>query len=297
MEMLPESYRRGIFSLRPWMQLVKAPLCLPVACTAIFGYSLQGTASSLFLPTLFFGVFFLSCGAAGCNSIQERSTDRLFLRTCQRPLVTGSLRAGEAFFFCAILLVAGLLLLGLADSWVPLLLGITALVLYNCLYTPFKKISVLALIPGGLAGALPPLIGWTAGGGELDDSRALHLLVMFFLWQIPHFTMVLLHHREDYLTVDRPSLLRLLSERSLRNIAAVWILAFNVTALSLTLHPDLLQPGSRLTIALMTLTTTTLCIPLLRAKTPGHRFLFLVLNGSFFTALLLVSVLQFSVDR
>ena len=194
----------------------------------------------------------------------------------------------------SLLVVLGLLtLLFSTDSWQPLLLGIMAFVLYNGVYTPLKQPSVFALFPGGLAGALPPLIGWTAAGGMLVDTRALLLFALFFLWQIPHFCIILLSHHEDYRAVEQPTLSRLFPKQSLTRITQVWILAFIVVALAFTLDGNQLETGARLTIALMAVILTIFCISLFfRKNRHNYQFMFLILNGSFFSTLLIVAILQ-----
>jgi len=281
-------------ALRPWMQLIKVPLCLPIACSAGFGFILHTPTLTPALGAVLVGVLFLACGAAGFNSLQEASADRLLIRTRNRPLVTGRLtERGAALFSFLLVLLGCLALLLSAGNGQPLLLGLAALVLYNGVYTPFKEISVFALFPGGLAGAIPPLIGWNASGGLLDDSRAGLLLALFFLWQIPHFCMILLYHQEDYRSTHQPTLIRLLPEQSLKRITLVWILAFSAVALSLPLYPDLLNTGSRLTIVLMAGVMVALCLPLfLNKNTANYRLLFFIFNGAFFSAMLLVALLQ-----
>lgn len=281
-------------SLHPWLQLVKVPLCLPVACSAGFGYILHTPVLTPSCGAVICGVFFLACGAAGCNSLQEKAVDSLFVRTRNRPLVTGRLSGREATWCSSLLVFLGLLtLLFSPEGWQPLLLGIMAVVLYNGVYTPLKQTSAFALLPGGLAGALPPLIGWTAAGGMLADSRAWLLFALFFLWQIPHFCIILLSHHEDYRAVEQPTLSRLFPKQSLTRITQVWILAFIVVALAFTLDGNQLATGARLTIALMAVILTIFCISLFFKKTSqNYRVMFLILNGSFFSALLIVAILQ-----
>jgi heme o synthase len=281
-------------TLRPWLQLIKFPLCMLVACSAGFGFILHTPELTPSLGATLFGVFALACGAAGFNSLQEVAADNLLLRTSKRPLVTGRLSKREAVSFCLVLVFLGFLSLFLsaADSH-PLWLGGTALVLYNGIYTPLKSTTVFALFPGGIAGALPPVIGWDVAGGLLTDSRAMVLLSLFFLWQIPHFCLILLSHQEDYRAVQQPTLIRLLSEQSLKRITMVWILAFTTAALSLTLYGDLLHTGARIAITLMAGVMISLCIPLfLTTHISTYRRLFFIFNGSFFSTMLTVAFLQ-----
>jgi heme o synthase len=286
--------RALVASLHPWMQLFKVLVCLPVACSAGFGYILSSPALTPSLGLILCGVFLLACGAAGLNSLQEIATDSLFARTCNRPMVTNRIDKRQATWLSILLLILGLVALFWgAYGRQPLLLGITALLVYNGVYTPLKKITIFALFPGGLAGATPPLIGWTAAGGLLTDNRAWLLFSLFFLWQIPHFCLILLSHQKDYCAVDQPALIRLLPAESLQRITLIWILAFVVVALALALGHELLQSGSRLTIALMAVMLTAFSTPLLlRKKHPSYRLIYLVFNGAFFSTLLIVAVLQ-----
>lgn len=281
-------------TVHPWLQLIKIPLCMLVACSAGFGFILHTPELTPSLGIALFGIFSLACGAAGFNSLQEVSADNLLLRTSKRPLVTGRLSKREAISFSLLLVFLGFLCLFLStDDWHPLVLSITALALYNGIYTPLKSITVFALFPGGIAGALPPLIGWNVAGGLLTDSRAMVLLSLFFLWQIPHFCLILLYYQEDYRRVQQPTLIRLLSEQSLKRITMVWILAFTTVALSLTLYRDLLSTGARITITLMAGVMVSLCIPLfLKTNISTYHRLLFIFNGSFFSTMLTVAFLQ-----
>lgn len=287
-------WHRVATRLRPWLHLAKVGLCLPVAGSAAFGCILQTPAPSLVLGTVTAAVFLLACGAAAANSLQEADTDALLDRTRRRPLVTGRLTRRAAAGFSGLALGLGLLTLAAATpGWTPTLLGLAALLIYNIVYTPLKQRTVFALLAGGLVGSLPPLIGWTAGGGLLTDSRCWLLTALFFLWQIPHFCLILLHHGPEYQAIAQPTLIRLLPSSSLNRIVLVWILALAVVALALGLDRQLLVPGSRLVLALMAALLTASALGLgWTNKTPDYRRLFLGLNALFFSALLLVAILQ-----
>ena len=280
--------------LRAWGAVIKITLCVPMALATGFGFLLHSPTPGPGLGGAILGVLFLACGCAGINSVQEVSVDGLFRRTRTRPLVTGSLRTEQAAWISALLVLLGLTILALSSvRWAPPVLGLAALVFYNGLYTPLKQVSAFALVPGGLAGAMPPLIGWTAAGGRLDGIHAWMLLGLFFLWQIPHFCLVLLRHREEYAAAAQPSLLRLFSESTLKRIALVWISAFVVATLTLALDRTLLHPGSRLTLVLMAFLVVLVVGPgLLRQRPPNYRRLLLLFNAAFFAAMLVVAVLQ-----
>ena len=136
-------------------------------------------------------------GATTLNSYEERETDKLMLRTQNRPLPVGRLSPWVA-------LLQGFLLLSvsipLIMAWVNILTGILAFVavlIYLLAYTPLKKKGVMALYVGAVAGAVPPLLGHTALTNEVDEV-ALFLFALLVLWQLPHFLAISLYHAEDY---------------------------------------------------------------------------------------------------
>jgi protoheme IX farnesyltransferase len=96
---------------------------------------------------------------------------------------------------------------------------------YNGIYTPLKKKNALAIIPGSMVGALPPLAGWVAAGGSIFDPQILILGFFFFIWQIPHFWLLLLIFGKDYEQAGFPTLTQIFSMDQLSRITFVWITA------------------------------------------------------------------------
>jgi protoheme IX farnesyltransferase len=183
------------------------------------------------MPTL--GVFFLACGSSTFNNYQERATDALMTRTKSRPIPSGKLSAGEAVFFGSLLLLAGSAILFVSANLISMLLGWLAVFWYNIIYTPMKKKFALAVVPGSLIGALPPVIGWTAAGGELLDPAVLALAAFFFIWQIPHFWLLLMIHGKDYSQAGFPTLTDLFTTPQLSRITFIWIVALSISCLML----------------------------------------------------------------
>jgi protoheme IX farnesyltransferase len=204
-----------------------------VAVTTSFGYILASGEFSLgfILPTL--GVFFLACGSSVFNNFQERTTDALMDRTKTRPIPSGKLSSGEAVLFGIIMLSAGSVLLYFSANLVSLLLGCLAAFWYNIIYTPMKKKFALAVVPGSVIGAIPPVIGWTAAGGELLSPAVLALAAFFFIWQIPHFWLLLMIHGKDYSQAGFPTLTDLFTTPQLSRITFIWIVALSISCLLL----------------------------------------------------------------
>ena len=136
-------------------------------------------------------------GATTLNSYQERETDKLMLRTQNRPLPAGRFSPKVALF-------QGLLFLGISIPliviWVNMLTGMLTLLaalIYLGAYTPLKKKGLMALYVGAIAGALPPLLGYTALTNGVS-SLACFLFALLVFWQLPHFLAISLYHAEDY---------------------------------------------------------------------------------------------------
>ena len=278
-----------------WIRLVKLPLCLLVACSALWGYVLQMPSRDRTLMVLVTGVLLLACGAAGLNSVQERETDRLFVRTRNRPLATGRLPVGLALA-CSLLLIGGglLLLTSTGPDLRPLFLGLAAVVLYNGVYTPLKQVTIFTLFPGGIAGAIPPLIGWTAAGGEIFSLQAGLLFTLLFLWQIPHYLLILLEHQQDYADQDGwPSLIRVMSATRLKQIAAMWIFACLAVTLMLSRLYAASSMGGQVAFLPMLagMLVCGLILPVHQTRL-GPTALSRIFNLSFFSSLLGITVFR-----
>ena len=135
-----------------------------------------------------------------------------------------------------ILFLIGSGLLFFFSGWITLLLGLLNLLWYNAIYTPLKKKTALAIIPGSLVGAIPPMIGWVASGGYIFDPAILMIAFFFFIWQIPHFWLLLLMLNKEYESAGFPTLTKIFSQAQLSRITFVWIAATAVSAIIIPLY-------------------------------------------------------------
>jgi protoheme IX farnesyltransferase len=147
-------------------------------------------------------------GSSALNEVQEMRYDARMIRTHGRPLPAERLSRSAGLGISLALAAAGFGVLLGCHGWIPALLGVLALLWYNAVYTPLKRVTAFAIIPGALIGAIPPAIGWTAAGGGLAAPALLSLCLIFFLWQVPHFWMLMLLHDQDYGRADFPTLSR-----------------------------------------------------------------------------------------
>jgi protoheme IX farnesyltransferase len=221
----------GLFSTL--LELSKVKITFAVALTTITGYLLaHGEFSAgLILPTL--GIFLLACGSSAINHFQERDKDALMERTKNRPIPSGRISPFGALLFALALVSAGSYLLYIGSGFLGMQLGLLALIWYNIIYTPLKKRTAFAVVPGAVIGSIPPLVGWVAAGGELADPRAMFMAFFFFIWQVPHFWLLMLKYGEEYKQAGFPSITSIYSARQIKNITFIWIVATAVSALML----------------------------------------------------------------
>ncbi len=219
--------------LKIFLELSKVKVTLAVALTTVTGYFLAGGSfdKALILPAL--GIFLLACGSSAINQFQERTQDALMERTRHRPIPSGRISAGGALAFALFLAVAGSVILYFGSGLIGLQLGLFALLWYNAVYTPLKKKTAFAVIPGAIIGAIPPLVGWVSAGGILSDPRAVFMAFFFFIWQVPHFWLLMVRYGEEYTRAGFPSITAIYSSRQVRNITFIWTLATAVTVLML----------------------------------------------------------------
>lgn len=213
------------------LELSKVKITIAVAFTTITGYilALNSYDTGFILPTL--GIFLLACGSSVINHLQEKKTDAIMTRTRLRPLPSGKISTGAAILIAALEIIGGSVLLLYSAGVQALALGLLAMVWYNLIYTNLKKKTPNAVIPGSVIGAIPPLVGWVAAGGELINLQACMMAVFFFIWQVPHFYLLAMKYGHEYEKAGLPSIMKRNSLNSIKSTIFVWII---FTALSAT---------------------------------------------------------------
>ncbi len=173
---------------KAYFELMKFRLSFLVAFSAAFGYALasQGSVNWLVLVMLSIGGLLVSASSVTINQIIEKDLDALMKRTENRPLPTGRISVNEATIFSFILGIVGLLVLLQFTNLLTAILSFVSLVLYAFVYTPLKRVGPIAVLVGAIPGALPPLLGWVAATGVIDNL-ALVIFSIQFIWQFPHF--------------------------------------------------------------------------------------------------------------
>ena len=140
-------------------------------------------------------------GANAINQAMEKKTDAVMRRTAKRPVAAGRMSQTEAYVFAGITGALGVGMLWYFFNYQSALLGLFSLFLYGFIYTPLKTVSSIAVLVGGVPGALPCLIGWVAGfsdGGNNTWAGGWVLFAMQFIWQFPHFWAIAWLAHQDY---------------------------------------------------------------------------------------------------
>ena len=222
-------------SIKTILTLLKYKVSLAVTFTAITGYMVYTGSFDIQILTLAVSVFILAGGSSALNEVQESRYDALMERTKHRPIPSGELSSQQALMISVIFILAGLVLLFNSFGIIPALLGAFNIVWYNLFYTNLKRITPFAVVPGSLVGAIPAFIGWTAAGGYLFDSVIVFIGFFLFIWQIPHFWLLMMKYGHEYEHAGFPTINRTISTESLKKIIFAWVLATSAFSIAIPL--------------------------------------------------------------
>lgn len=233
--------------------LTKYRLSLAVVLSSVTGYFLAYGATGINLLYLSAGVFLLSSGSAALNQYTERAADSLMERTRSRPLPSGKISIRNTLFLSVLFFITGSILL-LINGIIPLALGLFTVLIYNVVYTRLKMKTILSIIPGALVGAIPPLIGYSSAGNSFYNHEIIAFSLFMFLWQLPHFWLILIRHGKDYSAAGFATISRYLNELQIRYLVFFWVLltsAFITTyfILAETLNKNIFISTSLLNLA------------------------------------------------
>lgn len=202
---LPQHYSQ---QWRDYYQLTKPKVVALLVLTAWVGMMLAQPGLPRFglMIAATLGIGLLSAAAAAMNHIVDQRIDAQMARTYNRPVARGRLTTQQAVKFSLLLAGSGFLLLFIVVNPLTAWLTLASLFGYAVVYTMFlKRATPQNIVIGGLAGAMPPLLGWTAMTAEVH-AHALLLVMIIFTWTPPHFWALAIHRRDDYAKVNMPML-------------------------------------------------------------------------------------------
>jgi protoheme IX farnesyltransferase len=208
--------------IRLFMEVTKFRLSAAVTLSAVFAYVLAGGGDAAVLLRSILAVLLLALGVSALNQYQERDTDGRMARTKRRPIPSGRIAPVTVLALAGMLIAAGTLLAYRELGPTGLLLFLFVPFWYNGVYTLLKKHSAFAVVPGGLLGVIPPAIGWLAAGRSLAEPEYLALGLLFFVWQVPHFWLLMARHHADYRAAGFPTALETFGAVGFRRVLFVW---------------------------------------------------------------------------
>ena len=193
---------------RDYLELCKPKVVLLMLLTAVVGMYLAVPGwvpvDLLFFATL--GIGLTASSAAAINHLVDKRIDAIMARTKKRPVAKGKISPRNAIAFASLLGILGMLVLVLWVNTLTAILTFASLIGYAGIYTGFlKRATPQNIVIGGLAGAAPPLLGWTAVTGHLAPG-ALVLVLIIFTWTPPHFWALAIYRLDDYRQAEIPML-------------------------------------------------------------------------------------------
>jgi len=205
-----------------FFELTKFRLSLAVTLSAGFTYILAGGANIAVMISIILAVLLLALGVSALNQYQEREADAKMARTKNRPIPSGRIEPYSVLILSMVLIVAASIIIYTKLAYLGLLLFLFVPLWYNGLYTYLKRRTAFAVVPGGLLGVIPPAIGWLAAGRTLQEPEFLALAMLFFVWQVPHFWLLMVKYDKDYREAGFPTILEVFGEEGFRIVLFVW---------------------------------------------------------------------------
>lgn len=195
-------------SWRDYLELTKPRVVMLLMLTAIVGM-FMATPGMVPLDVLLLGsagMAFAMAAAAAVNHVVDQRIDSIMARTENRPIARGKISSQRAIAFAAVLSVASMFILSFFINPLTAFLTLFGIVGYAFIYTMYlKRATPQNIVIGGLAGAIPPLLGWTAVTNSVDPHSLLLVLIVF-IWTPPHFWALAIHRRDEYARAGIPML-------------------------------------------------------------------------------------------
>ena len=224
--------------LREFIVLTKPRVNLLIMFTAIVGMLLAHQSTLDYELILFasIGIGLAASAAAIINHVVDQRIDSIMDRTKSRPLVNGSIKPLHAIYFALFLSITSITMLYLLVNVLTALLTLLSIIIYSVIYSVYlKNLTSQNIVIGGIAGAMPPLLGWTSITNQIEPFP-LVLFLIIFLWTPPHFWALAVYKYEDYKKADIP----MLPVTHGRDFARLHIFLYSILLFCITLFPYIL---------------------------------------------------------
>ncbi len=257
--------------IKDYLQLVKPSLSIMVVFSSVVSFLLVPAIDEKYANPwvmsvlLFIGGMLVTGSANTINQVVEKETDALMKRTATRPIASGRMSVAEGWTFAIICGVAGVGILGYYFNVLSAGLAAFSLFLYAFIYTPLKKVNAIAVLVGALPGALPCLIGWTAGSNELSAGGWL-LFAIQFLWQFPHFWAIAWVAHTDY---SNAGFKLLPSDKGPTKFTALQTVIYSLALIPVGTLPYLIGMSGMVSLVIVTATNIFLLVQCIRLYQEG----------------------------
>ena len=262
-----------------FLRFLRPGVGLPVSFLSITGYVLFSGKFDYKVWLCAIAIFLLSGTASILNQVMEKNYDARMDRTMNRPVASGKISVLHACIFALLMFIIGFIMLFVLST-VSAFLGLITIIWYLLVYTLLKRITSIAVIPGALTGALVPIIGWSVAGGLYYTPLILFISGFVFIWQVPHFWLLLLIYGKEYEEVGFPTLFNHFSPSQVRRWTVVWIMAACITALLLPVFNLIKNPVNIKVVLIsnMVLIIASVLILLKASNRFTYRILFYAIN-------------------
>jgi protoheme IX farnesyltransferase len=185
---------------RAWYELTKPKIVMMMLVTCVSAMVVADGGIPPLWTTLatLVGLSLTIGGSSALNHVMDADLDRRMARTANRPVAAGTIMPGPATSFGVTLALLGGALLCLGVNILTAWCALFGFAFYVFVYTPLKRVTVHNTVIGGIAGAMPPLVGWAAVTGDLHSALAWTLFAIMFTWQPAHFWPLSLLIKKDY---------------------------------------------------------------------------------------------------
>jgi len=203
--------------------VTKFVLSFAVSLSALFAYIMAKGEIGLDMLLATLAVLMVAMGVSTLNQVQEYKSDAKMTRTKNRPIASGRMTPKTGTIIAAVLIALSMLLIYNLLGLTGVNLFMFAFIWYNAMYTPLKKKSALAVIPGAILGVIPPAVGWLVAGHSLEELEFIAIATYYFIWQVPHFWLLVMLFHGDYKDGGYPTAMKLFGRVSLQKLTFVWL--------------------------------------------------------------------------
>jgi protoheme IX farnesyltransferase len=278
--------------IKDFIVLTKFVLSFAVSLSALIAYVMAKgeIGTDMFIAT--FAVLLVAMGVSTLNQVQEYKEDSLMDRTKHRPIASGKMSPRSGIIIAAILIILSLFLIYDLLGMVGLNLFLFAFIWYNVVYTPLKKTSALAVVPGAILGVIPPAIGWLAAGHSLMEVEFYSLGIFYFVWQVPHFWLLVMLFYGQYDNGGFPTAMKLFGKNTLQKLTFVWLV---LTIQAGYFMVDIFNPMSTTILVLLLITgilgfLSSLQLISKNFELSHARKIFYQINLAFLTTVILIAI-------